>query len=358
MRPQETRGDDDDDKLIPEWGARGDDQIIWIGLAVFAAMLLVFGGSRLFGGDDSPLSDIPGVAAISGTDSGNGAGTVAAAGAAAAPVIEAAEAEAGAGDEEAATSTTAPTTTVATTTVVEVTGPDLGALQAATAGLPGTVNPSLDGTTAVLTGFVADAAEESAAIDAAAAVEGVEGVTSELVLLEPEVASVLTDRGVVGGGAEGVGTEITVTGTLQSEADRAPALEAAAAVPGVTNIIDGLDVSVAEALNELPTIPFATGSSTILAEGQSIVDEAAAILTGAGDVSFEVQGWTDITGDDAINLALSDARAAAVVEALVAAGVDADRLTPIGYGETEQFGAGTSAEALAANRVVRFVQTG
>jgi flagellar motor protein MotB len=47
-----------------------------------------------------------------------------------------------------------------------------------------------------------------------------------------------------------------------------------------------------------------------------------------------------------------------VVAALIDAGVDPDLLVADGKGETDQFAAGDSAEALAANRVVRFVQTG
>jgi OOP family OmpA-OmpF porin len=231
-------------------------------------------------------------------------------------------------------------------------------VEAAVAPLAGIVVPSLDGTAVTLTGFVADATEEAEAVEAAAAVDGVEQVTSELVLLEPAVAAVLADQGVVVATVDGVGTEITVRGTLQSELDRDPTLAAAAAVDGVTSIIDQLQVSVADELNALPPSPFATGSATILAEGQSIVDEAAALIAAAGDATFEVQGYTDITGDDATNQQLSEDRAAAVVDALIAAGVDSGALTAVGYGETEQFAAGDSPEALAANRVVRFVQTG
>ncbi|MEM9561548.1 MAG: OmpA family protein [Actinomycetota bacterium] len=357
-------GDDDDDKLIPEWGARADDQIIWAGLAVFAAVfLLAFGWDRWFGGDDASVDtddavtavvdDVTGAATGGDLDLGDGA----TAGAIAAPALV----EQTTTTTEATTTTTEATTTSTTeapTTTVAA-GPAVGNVQAAVDPLPGAIVAGLDGADVTLAGFVADSAEEAAAIDAAAAVDGVESVTSELVLLEPAVAEVLADQGVVVATVDGVGTEIAVAGTLQSEADRASTIAAAGDVDGVTAIIDQLDVSVADALNQLPTIPFRTASAEILTDGRTIVAEAAALIAEAGpDATFEVQGYTDVRGDDARNLTLSRERAAAVVDALVAAGVDAGSLTAEGFGETEQFGEGDSPEALAANRVVRFVQIG
>lgn len=353
---RDSASDDDDAKLVPEWDAPADDQVIWAGLAVAAAVfLLLFGWNWLRGDDDAAtvaIGDAIGLSTNGGDDELDPSGPAAAVSGAALATTVATEAP-------TTTTTEAPTTTSeAATTTTELAGPDLDALTAALTPQPGDVTGVIVGSAVTLTGFVADGTEEAAAVEAAQAVDGVESVTSELVLLEPAVAEVLADQGVVVATVDGTGTEITVAGTLQAEADRAPTIAAAEAVPGVTALTDELEVSVADDLNALDTIPFATGSDTILPEGQAIVDEAAGLIAEAGDATFEVQGYTDITGDDARNLALSEARAAAVVEALVAAGVDAALLTPQGFGETEQFGAGTSPEALAANRVVRFVQTG
>jgi len=352
MRRDSAR-DDDDEKLIPEWEAAADDQVIWAGLAVAAAVfLLLFGWDWVRGDDDSST-----VAIGDAIDAPRGGGDVDPSGPAAA-VTGAVVATTVTTEAPTTTTTEATTTTTeAVTTTTELTGPDLDALTAVLTPQPGDVTGVVVGSAVTLTGFVADGAEEAAAVEAAEAVDGVDSVTSELVLLEPAVAQVLADQGVVVATVDGTGTEITVSGTLQSESDRAPTIAASEAVPGVTAIIDELEVSVADDLNALDTIPFATGSATILPEGQAIVDEAAALISGTDGAAFEVQGYTDITGDDAINLALSEARAAAVVDALVAAGVDPAALTPKGFGETEQFADGTSPEALAANRVVRFVQT-
>lgn len=355
MRPESTN-DDDGDKLIPEWGADADDQVIGAGLVVFAAVfLLLFGWNWLRGDDDGePIGIDTAIEERAGSASLDldavDLGTPVAA------AVVAADGVSTTSTAAAATSSAQVTTTEAVTTSVP-SGPDLDGLTAALTPEPGAITGVVIGSAVTLTGFVADGTEEEAAIDAASAVDGVESVTSELVLLEPAVAQVLADEGVVVATVDGVGTEITVTGTLQSESDRAPTITAAGAVDGVTSIIDRLEVSVADDLNALPTIPFATGSATILPEGRAIVAEAATLIGQGDGAVFEVQGYTDRTGDDRVNLELSEARAAAVVDALVAAGIDPTTLTARGLGETDQFASGTSADALAANRVVRFLQT-
>jgi hypothetical protein len=71
--------------------------------------------------------------------------------------------------------------------------------------------------------------------------------------------------------------------------------------------------------------------------------------------SIEVQGHTDERGDDDYNLDLSRRRAAAVVDYLVAHGVDPGRLTSRGYGETQPIDRRHTEAAWALNRRVSFV---
>ena len=51
------------------------------------------------------------------------------------------------------------------------------------------------------------------------------------------------------------------------------------------------------------------------------------------DMSIEIGGHTDSIGTEEYNLKLSDRRANAVVKFLASKGIDAERITAIGYGE-------------------------
>ncbi len=343
------RPDTDDDeggaKLIPEWSVDADDQVILAGLAALAALILFFGWNAWRGGDDdleTVASSIVSTPTVPDSDDGDVAAPVIAVTTTAAPTTEAAA---------ESTSTTEATTTTAAAAVI-------GDVQAAVDAFPGVIVGTNNGAVAVLDGFVANQGESDEAETAAAAVEGIESVENNLVILEPGVTEALAGAGVVGAAASGVGTDMVVTGTLQSEDGRSPAIEAAEAIEGVTSVDDQLTVSVAADLNELPQVQFATGSAQILEASNADLDAAAELIQSAGEIQLEVVGWTDVRGDDEANRALSQARADAVVAYLVNAGVDADSLTAIGNGETEQFAAGDTDEALSANRVVLFEQVG
>ncbi|MEM9613319.1 MAG: OmpA family protein [Actinomycetota bacterium] len=351
-----------------------DQQIVWAGLAVVAVLAALFAWNAIFGGDDEATDAVAGVTTIAvggGADGDGDLGTAAAAaGAAAVDAVtggddadDDAEADADAGaddaddtdddaDEEAAT-----TTTAAPTTTTEA-APTIGDVQAAVGGFPGAITGSNDGTTAVLEGFVADQSESDEAEAAAAAVEGIEVVDNRLGVLVPDVTAALEGAGVMSAGVAGEGTVMTVSGTVQSEDDRTAALDAAAAIPGVTEVVDELDVSVAADLNALPQVQFAYNSAVILEDSFADLDAAAAMIAEVEGVELRVEGYTDVQGPAGDNLVLSQQRADAVRGYLLDAGVDPAVLTAEGFGETEQFGEGNSAEALAANRLVRFVEVG
>jgi len=64
------------------------------------------------------------------------------------------------------------------------------------------------------------------------------------------------------------------------------------------------------------------------------LDKLVAILNEYPDVHIELGSHTDSRGDDAYNMRLSQARANSVVAYLINKGIDKDRLTAKGYGET------------------------
>ncbi|MEM9224753.1 MAG: OmpA family protein [Pseudomonadota bacterium] len=73
-------------------------------------------------------------------------------------------------------------------------------------------------------------------------------------------------------------------------------------------------------------------------------------LAGAPELLVEVAGHTDAQGSEDGNLALSQARADAVLDALVARGIAREALTATGYGETEPIADNGTFEGRAANR--------
>lgn len=81
-------------------------------------------------------------------------------------------------------------------------------------------------------------------------------------------------------------------------------------------------------------ILYQSGAAIITAESEPALDELAADLSACPDAVVHIEGHTDADGDEASNLALSVARAEAVIAALITRGVNPDRLYAVGYGES------------------------
>jgi outer membrane protein OmpA-like peptidoglycan-associated protein len=101
-------------------------------------------------------------------------------------------------------------------------------------------------------------------------------------------------------------------------------------------------------------ILFESGSARLADASLPAIDELAGYLEECPGTTVHVEGHTDADGDDALNLALSVARAETVVEALVARGVGYQRLYAVGYGESLPVADNGTAAGKRANRRIGF----
>jgi outer membrane protein OmpA-like peptidoglycan-associated protein len=103
-------------------------------------------------------------------------------------------------------------------------------------------------------------------------------------------------------------------------------------------------------------ICFAVGQSAIDASNEPLMGKVRESLALFSVVSVVVEGHTDSQGSDSANLILSQDRADAVKQYLVANfGLDAEKITSIGYGETRPVASDDTADGRARNRRIDLV---
>ena len=100
---------------------------------------------------------------------------------------------------------------------------------------------------------------------------------------------------------------------------------------------------------------FATGSYKLLDKSNSSLDGVVGLLKADESLMIDIDGHTDAQGSDESNQVLSDNRAGAVKNYLVAKGIDPSRLKSTGYGETKPVADNTTAAGRAKNRRTEMV---
>lgn len=103
-------------------------------------------------------------------------------------------------------------------------------------------------------------------------------------------------------------------------------------------------------------INFDIDKSTIKPESMGTLNMIVQIMKDNPDLKFDVEGYTDNSGDPTHNLTLSQNRADAVKAQLISMGVSASRLTSKGFGETKPISDNNTPEGKANNRRVEFVK--
>ena len=105
-------------------------------------------------------------------------------------------------------------------------------------------------------------------------------------------------------------------------------------------------------------INFNSDSSKVLPDSESLLAQAKAALQDSVGVSVIIEGHTDNTAGYSYNQLLSERRAKAVLEFLVANGIEKERLVSVGKGENSPVASNNTKEGRYQNRRVELRTVG
>ena len=111
-----------------------------------------------------------------------------------------------------------------------------------------------------------------------------------------------------------------------------------------------LETLEAGSLATMKNLFFATGSAELQPASLAELNQLKELLQTHGSLRLEISGHTDSDGPAELNQTLSEARANAVRDHLVAQGVNGDRLVAIGHGDAKPVAANDSDSNKALNR--------
>ncbi|MFK7846302.1 MAG: OmpA family protein [Rhodothermales bacterium] len=116
-------------------------------------------------------------------------------------------------------------------------------------------------------------------------------------------------------------------------------------------------VALEKRIQDLQTttrIQFKINTAFLADLSKVVLDQVADILKEAPSAQIEVEGHTDNLGKTQLNMELSQLRADAVRDYLISKGIQASRLTSVGYGPTRPVATNTTRQGRITNRRVVF----
>ena len=104
----------------------------------------------------------------------------------------------------------------------------------------------------------------------------------------------------------------------------------------------------------MQAVRFQTGSARLLGDSDQILDQIVAILKRYPDYHLQIAGHTDSVGDANRNQILSEDRAKACYNYLIAKGIIPGRISYVGLGESEPIADNNRTAGRKLNRRVEF----
>jgi len=135
---------------------------------------------------------------------------------------------------------------------------------------------------------------------------------------------------------------------------RANSSEAQAGAHAATSEVEARDSERGLVLT-LGDVVFEAGKASLQPSATTAIDRLAQLLAVYPERSVRIEGHTDSAGDDAANQTLSERRANAVRDALLARGVEAARVEAVGYGETRPIADNGTPGGRQKNRRIEIV---
>jgi outer membrane protein OmpA-like peptidoglycan-associated protein len=105
----------------------------------------------------------------------------------------------------------------------------------------------------------------------------------------------------------------------------------------------------------LQQVHFQSGKAVIMADSYSLLSQVVDSIVKNGVKRVRVEGHTDNRGKKEANQKLSEDRARAVADYLIAQGIDATRIEAVGYGDTKPIAPNLTARGRELNRRVEFI---
>jgi outer membrane protein OmpA-like peptidoglycan-associated protein len=192
--------------------------------------------------------------------------------------------------------------------------------------------------------------------------------------LSAKTSTALKAAGIDPVDVSGEGQIITLKGQVATEELKARAGAEAARIWGVEEVRNLLTVAPpgpppmsakerAEAVNcqrefnrllAGEKIQFQTGSAVISAKSHRLLDQLAGVAAKCPAAQISIEGHTDSRGSRAMNLKLSERRAAAVEQYLERKGVSKANLTSEGFGPDKPVAGNNTAAGMEKNRRTEF----